>query len=250
MRNKKIVFIIISSIILISLGTFATYSLVEYILAQREKPTLPDGDYSEKKQSTNNDFDQTAHDLIKEYDALFEGFEDKGLTACMRRAVSLGFKKDRQENMYTKGYNPPRFLNFIYYYKTVDQHLVELEIKFDQYDLSTSCNITAEKNSLYTDSKINNNSEQPKSTETNAVKGQYPQTSIYKMNASEFYGLSKWELKIMRNEIFARHGYIFKTEDMKNYFTQQSWYVPRYSNVDSDLTEIEKYNIEMIKRFE
>jgi hypothetical protein len=54
----------------------------------------------------------------------------------------------------------------------------------------------------------------------------------------------------MRNEIFARHGYIFKTNDMKLYFESQAWYSPKYEDVTSFLTEIEKGNIELIKRYE
>ena len=61
---------------------------------------------------------------------------------------------------------------------------------------------------------------------------------------------SKSELKIMRNEIFARHGYNFKTEEMKNYFSRQAWYRPLYDNVNDKLTDIEKLNIKLIQRFE
>ncbi len=54
----------------------------------------------------------------------------------------------------------------------------------------------------------------------------------------------------MRNEIFARHGYKFKTEEMRNYFMYEKWYVPRYDNVDDMLSDVEKKNIELIKRYE
>jgi hypothetical protein len=54
----------------------------------------------------------------------------------------------------------------------------------------------------------------------------------------------------MRNEIYARYGYIFKSKEMRNYFTAQSWYTPRYSDVSSFLSETEKKNIELIKRYE
>jgi hypothetical protein len=54
----------------------------------------------------------------------------------------------------------------------------------------------------------------------------------------------------MRNEIFARHGYIFTTPEMTAYFSQMSWYTPRYYDVSSLLTPIEKKNIAFIKRYE
>jgi len=46
----------------------------------------------------------------------------------------------------------------------------------------------------------------------------YPQASDKLLTAEDVNNLSGWELKIMRNEIFARYGYIFKSEEMRNYF--------------------------------
>ena len=48
--------------------------------------------------------------------------------------------------------------------------------------------------------------------------------------------LSKYsisDLKIMRNEVFARHGYIFiEGSEMHTYFNQMNWYTERRKNVD------------------
>ena len=63
-------------------------------------------------------------------------------------------------------------------------------------------------------------------------------------------GLSKNDLKIMRNEIYARYGYIFKTSDMKEHFESQSWYNPQHTDVTSKLTDIEKVNVAFIKEHE
>lgn len=90
----------------------------------------------------------------------------------------------------------------------------------------------------------------PRTTTRSGFPGVYPEASTRRLSASDVNYLSKYQLKIMRNEIFARHGYIFKTTDMKNYFSNQRWYDPRYSNVDNLLTSTEKHNIELIKRYE
>ncbi len=82
------------------------------------------------------------------------------------------------------------------------------------------------------------------------IPGRFPQASERLLTASELRNLSNEDLKIMRNEIFARHGYIFKTNDMRTYFQNQDWYTPQYSNVNSMLTNIEQQNIELIKRYE
>lgn len=36
-------------------------------------------------------------------------------------------------------------------------------------------------------------------------------------------GKSLRELRLLRNEIFARHGYIFQSEDLQQHFSQQAW---------------------------
>lgn len=84
----------------------------------------------------------------------------------------------------------------------------------------------------------------------NTSSGKYQQASERVLASSDIVNLNKYELKIMRNEIYARYGYIFKTADMKAYFESQSWYTPRYNDVTSFLTETEKRNIELIKRYE
>ena len=83
-----------------------------------------------------------------------------------------------------------------------------------------------------------------------SVYGRFPQASERLLTDSDLRYLSKEELKIMRNEIFARHGYIFQTEAMKTYFRNQSWYSPLYSNVNAMLTGIEHKNIALIKSYE
>ena len=54
----------------------------------------------------------------------------------------------------------------------------------------------------------------------------------------------------MRNEILARYGYIFKTEALREYFSQQYWYEGRYTDVGSMITSLEWKNIKLIKQFE
>jgi len=87
-------------------------------------------------------------------------------------------------------------------------------------------------------------------TENTSSNGRYPQTSQRLLSTSEISGMSKQDLKIMRNEIFARHGYIFKTPEMKSYFKTQSWYHGQYDDVTSMLSSIEKQNVELIKKYE
>ena len=58
------------------------------------------------------------------------------------------------------------------------------------------------------------------------------------------------ELKILRNEIFARHGRTFKTEWLQKYFNNQPWYKPNPNYCDSLLTDDEIEKIKLIKSIE
>ncbi len=85
------------------------------------------------------------------------------------------------------------------------------------------------------------------SSSGNSLFGIYPIASTQLLTSLDLENYTKNDLKIMRNEIFARYGYIFKTEDMKSYFTTQPWYKPQSNDVTNKLSEIEKKNIELIK---
>jgi serine/threonine-protein kinase len=82
------------------------------------------------------------------------------------------------------------------------------------------------------------------------VPGRFPEASTRLLTAGDFARRTSWELRIMRNEIFARHGYIFKTPEMRSYFAQQSWYSPRYDDVSRLLSDVEVRNVKMIKSSE
>jgi hypothetical protein len=81
-------------------------------------------------------------------------------------------------------------------------------------------------------------------------KGKYPESSEKLLTETELKNIPKKQLKIMRNEIFARYGYIFKTEEMSTYFKKQENYLPVMEDVDAFLSEIEVKNIALIKRLE
>lgn len=62
------------------------------------------------------------------------------------------------------------------------------------------------------------------------------------ISESEIEALTPMECKIARNEIYARHGRIFKDEQLQNYFESCSWYEGRIPADD--------FNIDMLNRFE
>lgn len=57
-------------------------------------------------------------------------------------------------------------------------------------------------------------------------------------------------IKTLRNEIYARHGRVFSTSEMKQIFESLPWYKPRADFSEGELNEIEKKNIEFIFEYE
>lgn len=80
--------------------------------------------------------------------------------------------------------------------------------------------------------------------------------AVFKLNASkqkltenQLKNLRKLDLEIIKNAVFARHGYSFKKDTYRNFFEQTDWYIPVSNNVDNDLTSIEKENVALLNRF-
>lgn len=76
-----------------------------------------------------------------------------------------------------------------------------------------------------------------------------PDSSIRKLNANEVMGLGSELAQDAINEIYARHGYVFKTDSIRHYYQSQSWYHENYNFSESDLSEIETYNIGLLRKY-
>ncbi len=57
-------------------------------------------------------------------------------------------------------------------------------------------------------------------------------------------------LRLLRNEIYARHGRTFLSADLATYFSGQSWYRPDPAFAETSLSTTEKENIEALARVE
>jgi hypothetical protein len=68
--------------------------------------------------------------------------------------------------------------------------------------------------------------------------------------ATMLRGLSLHELRLLRNEIYARHGRIFKTTWLQQYFGTQPWYDPKEEFKDEELSGPDKTNVETIVAYE
>ena len=58
--------------------------------------------------------------------------------------------------------------------------------------------------------------------------------------------LSSTHLRLLRNLVYAIHGYSFRSPDLDDYYRSHSWYSPSGSFSESQLNEVERANIQMI----
>ncbi len=70
------------------------------------------------------------------------------------------------------------------------------------------------------------------------------------LKKEDIENMYKGDLEVIRNAIYARHGYSFKNRKMRYVFDQVDWYIPVHTDVRSDLTDLEKKNIDLLKRYE
>ncbi len=99
-----------------------------------------------------------------------------------------------------------------------------------------------------------------KASDFNAVAAKFGGAQIFANSSTtaltdaDVKGLTKSELRIARNEIYARHGRGFANSAMQAYFNSCSWYKLDanydYANEYSKLTDVEKANIKLIKAYE
>lgn len=83
-----------------------------------------------------------------------------------------------------------------------------------------------------------------------------PNSDTRKYSKSELSNLSKDQLRLARNEIFARHGRKFRDKELQAYFESKSWYKGVYEPEEFDkimnkeLNSIEQDNLDIIKELE
>ncbi|WP_448701043.1 YARHG domain-containing protein [Mucilaginibacter sp. AW1-3] len=74
--------------------------------------------------------------------------------------------------------------------------------------------------------------------------------SAHELTKAQVANLKKADLFILRNSIYARHGYSFKNQQLRAYFDREMWYIPVSTDIKKDLTDVEKKNIELLMRYE
>lgn len=77
-----------------------------------------------------------------------------------------------------------------------------------------------------------------------------PFSNTRKVTVEDVTDLAPWELKVARNEIYARHGRPFVSKDLSCYFARQAWYTIDPAYTDKSLSSLETANAVFILNFE
>ena len=78
-------------------------------------------------------------------------------------------------------------------------------------------------------------------------------TDVNVYSKEDFEGVPPLILHLARNEIYARHGYIFRDTDLYSFFMIQVWYLPCVAPEefdDSVFSGTERHNLELLKEIE
>lgn len=93
----------------------------------------------------------------------------------------------------------------------------------------------------------------------NTESGNWEWTSNRSITSEDLSKVNKNDLRIMRNEIYARHGWIFTDKTLQTYFNSQAWYKPAGEVADKDkidnsiysaMSALEKQNAQFILDYE
>lgn len=117
-------------------------------------------------------------------------------------------------------------------------------LKFEEPDIVSQDNMQKEETA------------EPEEEETVKELAEYifPNSDSQYLSEEELLDLPVEALRVGRNEIFARHGYIFNDQELQRYFESTTWYKGTVKGEDFDmdgvLNKYEKANAELIKSIE
>lgn len=77
-----------------------------------------------------------------------------------------------------------------------------------------------------------------------------PDSDSRKLKKSDLAGMTAQQLSYAKNEIYARHGRVFKSSELQDYFNKKDWYEENDDFKDEDLSKKEAENTEFIAAYQ
>jgi len=145
-----------------------------------------------------------------------------------------------------------------YYFTITDPNFTaEVDItKYEGYDTTdigikiSGDNLTNE--SISVSATATATAKKTSATTSGGVSGDYiiSGSDARVISKSELTNLNAWQLKVARNEIYARHGRPFVHKDLQCYFAKKSWYSEDPNFSESSLSATENKNVATILAYE
>lgn len=161
--------------------------------------------------------------------------------------------------------NGQSYMSFIYnnkwYYAKVSADTTTNFIAWKKMTVSGYTNGETYKGvPVYTLTQIKHQNSSPASSSSQPVVSQQTGSSVFAdsstrlLTSADLQGKTAYQLRLARNEIYARHGRKFNDASLQNHFNACSWYKVNpsynYANENANLNEIEKANIIAIRNAE
>lgn len=80
--------------------------------------------------------------------------------------------------------------------------------------------------------------------------GEFPEASLSYLQVPDVENLLPEEIELIRNEIYARHGYSFTNLKIRRIFDAKDWYIPMGVDIRDQLTDKEAHNIDLLYNYE
>lgn len=77
-----------------------------------------------------------------------------------------------------------------------------------------------------------------------------PDSDSRKLKKSDLAGMTAQQLSYAKNEIYARHGRVFKSSELQDYFNEKDWYEKNDDFKDEDLSKKEAENTKFIAAYQ
>ncbi len=242
------VVIIVIVLILVFSGVFKTKRKANYDRSRQVADSTNAAEKAKREADSLAKIQSTLNNNI-----MSKSGEYNGSVGNLGAKFSLHWNND---NTIEGTYFYPAQANITYTLKGTDAGNGNIELtEYTGNAISAHCHLQANGNCY--NGKMNNtdgrqfNMQFCKENGTSGTPGKYPQATDRLLTDSDVSNLNKHELLIMKNEIYARHGYIFHVDKFcKDYFAQQTWYNGQFNDVSTKLTSIENQNIALIIRYE
>lgn len=91
---------------------------------------------------------------------------------------------------------------------------------------------------------------QKRSFKYNPAVGDFPEASTSYLEVPDVENMLPEQIEMIRNEIYARHGYSFTNMKIRRIFDAKDWYIPMGVDIREQLTELEAHNIDLLYNYE